>query len=386
MIAHDKILLRNTFLRDAAQSLRDGDFITKEQYSRLKNDLSVLRGHDNLLVRIGFFLIGELLYSSVVAAVSLFAVPALGMENYYWAVYVYALVGLGGSEILARQHFFRHGLDDAFVLSFVCTFAFTVGMNTQSPTLACIALFVAGAFAGARYLHTLSMVLALLGLFGFFCCLAFDLGVIPKGYVPLVGLLLAVVIYAVWYFLRANPKAYFYKHILRGMQVLGLVLGYVSVNYFAVRELSVALMDLALKPGDDIPFAWLFYLLTFALPMAYIWYGLRIKNKPMLWIGGAAFCASVLTIRYYYTMLLLEWALMLSGIFLFAIAYTLIKKLRHKESGITFERDRHSDKNTMLYAQAILVNSQINIAPVATDQGMPFGGGGFSGGGSSQTF
>ncbi|SCY86410.1 hypothetical protein [Flavobacterium caeni] len=386
MIAYDKTLLANTFFLEGAQTLCDGGFITSEQLAAAHSKTPTLKTHNNLLVRIGFFVLGTLLYSSVVGAASLFVFAILS-ERYEWALWLYAVVGLAGSEFFARQNFFAHGLDDAFILGFVTLVATAVGMNTESATAAFVALAITGVFASIRYVHTLSTVLGMVGVAGFFACLAFDLELFSKLYVPFVGLLLGIALYASYYVVRAKDGMLFYKNVLCSVQVFALVLAYVSVNYFVVRELSVDLLGLAVLPGQDIPFAWVFYVLTFGLPIGYLWYGVKTKNKPLLWLGCLALVASVLTIRHYYGMLRPDAALILAGVLLFALAYGLIRKLRHKESGITYEPDRHSNKNTMLYAQAVIVNAQINVQPVANDTGgMPFGGGGFSGGGSSETY
>jgi hypothetical protein len=40
----------------------------------------------------------------------------------------------------------------------------------------------------------------------------------------------------------------------------------------------------------------------------------------------------------------------------------------------------------ILNAQALIINSQISTKPIIHDSKMPFGGGGFSGGGSGESF
>ena len=82
----------------------------------------------------------------------------------------------------------------------------------------------------------------------------------------------------------------------------------------------------------------------------------------------------------------IEVTLILNGIILFAFSYFCIIRLKNKESGITFMRDRNTDANSMLYAQAIIINSQINVGVSTPESEMPFGGGGFSGGGAGDSF
>jgi len=387
MIAYDKKLLGNTFFIDGAEALQDGGFITKEQFNEAQVKTPILKTQRNLLVRIGFFFLGTLLYSSIVGVISLLTFSIFELAHFEWAIYSYALVGLVGSELLTQNNYFGYGLDDAFVLGFLAMICIAIGVNTESFTAGFAAMAVFGVLCSLRYVNAISALIGLIGMTGFCCCLSFDLEIVPKFYLPFMGFFLAIVTYVFYHKMHDKREAYFYQYPMQIVQVFSLILGYASVNYFVVRELSVDLMNIVVTTDNDIPFAWIFYILTFAIPIVYLGYSLQVKSREMLLIGALALGCSIMTIRHYYSVMPPEIALILAGIILFVLAYFLIRKLRHKESGITFERDRHSDQNSLMYAQAIIVNSQISVNGVEDDSGeMPFGGGGFSGGGSSETF
>ena len=118
----------------------------------------------------------------------------------------------------------------------------------------------------------------------------------------------------------------------------------------------------------------------------YIYFGLQRKDRTFLTIGLLTLGYSFFTIRFYYSLMPLETALVLAGLLLFAISFFSIKKLQNKETGITFKPDRDSNSNLLLNAQALIINSQISTKPVINESKMPFGGGGFSGGGSGESF
>ncbi len=65
MIAYDKNLLDNSILLDEAKDLKNAGFISKEQFENIHSQLSHLKTNKNLLVRLGFFLLGCLMYSSI---------------------------------------------------------------------------------------------------------------------------------------------------------------------------------------------------------------------------------------------------------------------------------------------------------------------------------
>ena len=181
-----------------------------------------------------------------------------------------------------------------------------------------------------------------------------------------------------------NPKLLIYHNGFSFAKVLSYLLGYFSVNYLVVRQLSEELLHLELQEGENIPFAFIFYALTFLVPLAYFYFALKNHNRSLLYI--AVFCLgfSVFTIRYYHSVLPIEFALTLGGIVLFAIAFFAIKYLKNKQTGITFVQDRYNNKSIILNAQALVINSQMNTA--VPEQNMEFGGGEFSGGGAGENF
>lgn len=138
---------------------------------------------------------------------------------------------------------------------------------------------------------------------------------------------------------------------------------------------------------SDVPFGWLFNILMFLIPIGYMVYALKTKNRTMLYIGGLTFVLSIATFRYFHSIMPAEWALLIAGALLFGGVYFIIKKIKDKSTGITFRPD-HSTNTTMLTTvEALIVNSQnMNHAQVTQESNMPFGGGGFSGGGASEGF
>jgi len=105
-----------------------------------------------------------------------------------------------------------------------------------------------------------------------------------------------------------------------------------------------------------------------------------------LWIGLLGLGFSIYSIRFYYAILPIESALTLAGRVLFAFTYFSIKKIKGKETGITFQPDRFTKGNTLATAE-ILIASQLGSKPKNNiESPIEFGGGDFSGGGSSGNF
>ena len=391
MIVYDKNLLNNLALVEEAKTLESASFINKEQKNLIKKELPAFKRQSNLLVRLGFFLLGAFLYLSVCGVISLMGLTSSGSEHTFFKVccFIFAAIGFAGAEFLAVQKYYGHGLDDAFILGAILNIGFAIAIITEGYELQ-IALFVALAsfFMYRRYLHLLSLLV--------FCIAAtvilffgmFEFGDVAKSILPFVALLASGIFYFLTKRIINNLKeSYYYNGVLLANSFC-LVLFYLSCNYLIVRELSVEFLGNEVLPGQDIPFAYFFYAFTFIVPAVYLVQALKTKDRIMLWISFLAIAFSFYTIRFYYSVLPIEVALTLGGLIMFAIAYFAIRKLKDKESGLTFKPDRINHSNAILNAEALIVASTFGMKPEVKgpDSPMDFGGGGFSGGGSEGTF
>lgn len=387
MILHDKNLLNNLALVEEAETLQNGGFISKEQAKIIKNVLPSFRSQSNILVRLGFFLLGSFLYLSICGAISLIG---LSGEDFYFKIccYLFAGVGIIGAEFLANQKYYRHGLDDAFILGILLNIGFAIAITTEGYEII-IAVFVAitSFLTYRRYLHLLSMFVFCLASSAVLFFGMFEIGDIGKTILPFVAMLASAGFYL---FTKNRIKSltgwYYYNGLLLANSFC-LILFYLSCNYLVVRELSFELLGVDVLPGQDIPFALFFYAFTFIVPIVYLVQALKTKDRIMLWISFAAIGFSIFTIRFYYSVSPIEVALTFGGLVLFVIAYFSIQKLKNKEEGLTFKPDRINNSNAILNAEALIVASTFGMKPeVKTDSPMDFGGGGFSGGGSGGSF
>ena len=388
MIAHNKQLLDDLALLEEANSLQNGGFISKEQKDLIKKQLPDFKNQKYILVRLGFFLLGSFLYGSICGAISI--VGMVGDELYFKiCCYIFAGVGFAGAEFLANQKYYGHGLDDAFILGAILNVGFAIGITTDGYELI-IAIFMAiAAFVMyRRYLHLPSLLVFCLASSAVLFYGLFEFGEIGKTILPFAAMISA----AGFYFstkksIHSLTESYYYNGLLLANSFC-LILFYLSCNYLVVRELSVMLLGNEILPGTDIPFAYFFYAFTLIVPIVYLVQALKTKDRIMLWISFLAIGFSIYTIRFYYSVLPIEVALTLGGLVLFAIAYFSIKKLKEKESGLTFKPDRINNSNALLNAEALIVASTFGMKPGVKPQDSPmeFGGGGYSGGGSEGSF
>lgn len=409
MIAHDKKLLDNLFLTEEADSLKDGGFISKEQKKIIRNELPSFKIQNNILVRLGFFVLGAFLYLSICGVIALMGLTGGSSEHYFFNIccYIFAIIGIVGAEILINNKYYRHGLDDAFILGILLNIGaavfisaeyyyrqdfysddFDSGPNSYVEILTAIFVSIASFLTYRRYLHLLSILVFCISSTAVLFFGMFEVGTIGKTILPFVAMLVSTGFY---FFTRNRIKnlkeSYYYNGLLLANSFC-LILFYLSCNYLVVRELSAELLGTEVKPGTDIPFAFFFYAFTFIVPAVYLVCALKTKDRIMLWISFLAIGFSIFTIRFYYSVLPIEIALTLGGLVLFTIAYFSIKALKEKENGLTFRPDRINHSENFLNAEAFVIASTFGMKPEVkpSQSPMEFGGGGFSGGGSKGSF
>src|SRR6185295_6812101 len=93
--------------------------------------------------------------------------------------------------------------------------------------------------------------------------------------------------------------------------------------------------------------------------------------------------AAVLTIRYNYSVLPVEIALILGGLLLLALAWAALKFLAQPKKGFTKEKDESEEFLIHPDLEAFLVSQTLTPqAPVKEESKITFGGGRFGGGGA----
>lgn len=393
MIAYNKTLLDNVYLDEEADNLKQAGFISSDQYQNFSKSIPKLKSQKNIFVRIGFFILGCMLYASISGFLSLILFVNDG-NDYIYFIYFFALMGFGIKELMSsKMDFFGFGLDDAFILGAISTLLVAIGISTEqnynpSYLLILVVMAIVSSIAYFRYLNILLVLFACVGLFGSIGYAVFQYLIIGKTILPFVYLLLSGGVYFMCKKTIHNLTAPYYYNGLKLVQSFCLVLFYIAGNYFVVREVNASLAEEYYSVSPEIPFALLFWVFTFATPVAYVLFALKNKDRVMLWIGFVALGFSFLSFRAYYYILPPEIALTVGGLVLFCFTYFAIKKTKFNETGITFKLDRFTNPSDFAHLQTLVVASQFGIdQEVKTEQSpMEFGGGEYSGGGSTGEF
>ena len=387
MLASNFINIQNHFLLEEVEKLETQDIVSKEQWKEIKNKTTTTKTNSNILVRIGFFLLGNFLISSLLGFFALF-LNLIDSQNAYAFWFLLATASsIIISEMIYKKNYFAYGFDDSFILSITLFLCISVGLFTESVLAVLFVFVLISSFCAVRYVHVPSTFFALLGLVGLVGYLVTEENILPSYYLPVLIFIVAIGLYFLQFQLSKKIEHFIYTNVFLTLKIFSLVLGYAALNYYVVRELSAVLLGMNLLPNEEIPLAPLFYAATFALPLFYIFYGLKQKDRTFFWIGLLTLSLGFATIRYYHAILQIEYAFLLGGCLLFVLVYLSIKKIKTNTVGINFSEGKNLNPMAFDAVKYLLVNANVNNTITSTNESpMEFGGGEFSGGGAGGSF
>ena len=387
MLASNFNNIQSLFLIEELEKLQNQDFVSKEQLDTIKKTTVIPKTNSNILVRVAFFLLGNFAISSILGFFALFLTMIEGQDAFAFCFLLAAIGCVVIAEFIYKGNYFAYGFDDSFILSVSLFLTLSIGIYTENATAILVTLFISNFLCAVRYVHVPSAFFSIVGLVGLVGYAVIEDHILPSYYLPIVVFLIAVGLYFFQHLLAKNLQNFIYINVFQLIKIMSLALGYASLNYFVVRELSESLLNMQLLPKEDIPLSFLFYIATFAIPLFYIFYGLKQKDRTFFWIGLLTLALGFASIRYYYYFLPVEIALMLGGTILFVIVYFSINKLKNNRVGITFKEDKSLNPMAFDVVKAILINANVNAnTPTSEESPMEFGGGEFSGGGSGSNF
>ncbi|GEM_PF-330004 len=396
MFAYSKTRLEQTFLLEEARNLKEGGFINSDQFILIDGQLAGLKTQNSLLIRLGLFLVGLILCASICGFLSLFAISMNSASSFGFVAFVFAGVCFAALEWMIRaKNYYGYGLDDAFLFS--GQLAFVTGLFFVFDAIgvreiwliwySILGIAVLTTFCAIRYLNILSALAACISL-----TLSVGYWLVEAKWViaPLVMMLFAVLLlFGFIYIKKHRIKTLYYFKLVQTVIYYSYILFYLSGNIWAINYFSYYFSN-----SDSIDFGLLdnvlsycYWLFTFIVPLIYIYRSIKVRDKGWLWIGIATLFYSFYNLIGLTNFLSTAWWLTLSGALLFGCTLWIIAKLKHRQTGLTFEVDQLNDDPTFINAEALIVTAHLGLKPeVNQESSSNFGGGGFSGGGAGGSF
>lgn len=280
--------------------------------------------------------------------------------------------------MIKDRKLFHSGIDNALLYMAAVAALIPLFLSFEHLNLwqYCLVLLIVNSVLLVRYADILITFISAAALYGMFANIIISIPQL-KPFLPFCLMIISAIIY---FFNRANYGVY-YTNCQIVIKIVALVVFYLGGNYYVVREGNALLSDLLTPIAPQIPFSVLFYILTTAIPIIYIYSGLKNKDRILLIIGLLTTAFSIFTYRYYFDIIPMEIILVLAGSILIVLMVFCIKYLKTPQFGISDEKD---DDQNLANLEAMLVAHQFGQA-AAEDQ-LKFGGGEFGGGGAGNSY
>lgn len=391
-------LLENIAILKKAKQWYANQKISTEQMGKVMSMYPVNYYQPNLFVKIGLFLFTWFLAGAALGIYSLFFAIVLSSMNDITPFGIFSSLLFSGLAFFALEklvkwrNWFSNGIDDALLYIGLISSAVLLGFcfgdidNEENMFLLfCVFYLPILFFAMLRYLDRIVAALLTVCFYCLVFVLTMKLGSVAKYIMPFVFMALSLAIYFYVKKLNANEKHFHLRKCMTVIKIIALLVFYISGNYFVIRESSVAFFDMEIVPGTDIPLAFLFYVFTAAVPLVYLYFALKNKDKHLLLVSLILIAAAALTFKYYFSLGHPEISLTIGGLIMIAAAYFSIRYLKSDRKGITFKDDPDEDNFLKSNAEALVI-AQSFSAPAVQQSGVEMGGGSFGGGGSGNKF
>jgi uncharacterized membrane protein YgcG len=394
MIIYKKEWLKNKYIVDLLKTDYTTGRITKEDFIKIKTAHPVGFYMPGLMVRIGLFiltLIIAIVATSLFVLMAFLSVHIIGSPGWpiFLGIICYALL-----EFLTKgKHYFHSGVDNALLyfsaallgggfIWIIIDSHFTTGDNL----LGAIGIALLCIYLTLRFADVFTTAVACGAIFA---CVYFFWAMMGKfglATMPFIMMIAAACAYFGFSSLGKNSKFIYYANCIAIVKLISLLTLYAAGNYFVVNNLNNMLNEL-----DDshtaIPFGFIFWIWTMAIPLVYILFGLKRKNAMLLRTGMILVAAAVATFRVYYHLLPIEIMLTLSGIIVLTGVYAIISYLKTPRHGFTYAEPKETNTADSLNLEGLAIGQAAShLPPAGHAPASRFGGGSGGGGGSSGDF
>lgn len=385
--AYNETLVYNLEVIKQSKRWFKHDFIKKPQLESILNTYSAPFYHPNFLIRILLFVATLIALSGATGFFALI-VADIGEDAISIACLIYGIVSFFVLEkLFIGNHHYKSGITEA-ILYHSC--GFTIGGlagitdfdNMHVILWSCLIVF---SFSAIRYLDLLCTVAATGSFAGILFFEFYNIGGIFQQIIPFVFIIGFTPIYFLVKKLKQRIDLRLWRNNLLIVESISLLFIYAAGNYMVVRELSIAMMNLEISEGGDIPFAFIFYSLTALIPVAYLYFGIKNKDIVLLRVSLIVLAFSAFTFKYYFSLGHPEITLTLAGMILIGIAIALMRYLKTPRNGFTRENILSEKWGSMNVEAFVISQTMGGNQPNLEHADMP-GGGASGGGGASSDF
>ena len=385
MVAYNFTGLDNVQSLSEAEDATEKGCITKEEEARIREAYPTGFYTPNVYVRVGLFILTVIIVMFAMGLLALFMLSA-SSNSFSILILIFGIVTYGALEFMVHEHkHFRSGVDDALLFMSVLLIGIGLGImnNSVSPEWICGMVFCLTLAAAFRFADRWMATAAALSVWGMFFCLChrWEISENVMGALLLMGVSLMLYVFSVR--LLREERFRHYSSCLRWVEITALLAIYSSVNYFAAREGAHMLLNTDAGRPAGMLSGWISWVGTLLIPPIYLYAGIIRKNSSLLRVGMIVSAATILTVRYYHSLLPVAAAMTIGGILLIGIAYFLLNYLKQPKGGITSAPDATARTAGPLQLESLVIAQTLSSPAAPPPAGSSqFGGGSFGGGGA----
>lgn len=376
---YNETWIANLNVQNTGRTWLKKKLITSTQFEQITKDFHESFYKPGIFVKTGLFLFTLLAGSFFSGFISLFFLENSTDKIFTLISIVCSMCYFFALEYMIRERkLFHSGIDNALLYMAAIAALIPIFLSFEHLKLwqYCLVILVVNGFLLIRYADILIAFISLAAMYVMFANIIVSTPQL-KPFLPFCMMLISAIIY---FFNRFNYGSY-YANCQIVIKIVTLVVFYLGGNYYVVREGNAMLSNLLTPIAPQIPFSLLFYILTVAIPLIYIFLGLKNKDRILLITGLLTTAFSVFTYRYYFDIIPMEIILVLAGCALILLTVFCIKFLKTSRFGISDEKD---DSQNTANLEAMLIAHQFGQAPA--EDHLHFGGGDFGGGGAGNSY
>ena len=390
MKAYNPLWSENDFVQKTAQKWFKQSFLSKEQSSEIEKNYPHDYYAPNVFLKIGLFIFTILAAGFSISIMTLFFVTIYD-ANLNIAIVIQSLM-IGGvflfilENLIKGRKLYHSGVDNALIymtLGAFCTTIYFFFEKLNPPTwLFLILFFPLFAATTIRYAESVVCTLTYFLILGIFVTIALTSSW-GKTLLPFIVMIVSGGIYITVKKLSTRKDYLYYETCLTILKTLSLVTFYLGGNYLIVREGNALINNLYLSVSPQVAFAPMFYFFTAIVPLAYIFFGLRYRDRLIMILGLITLGFSIFTYRFYFAVLPVEIALTLGGVLLITLVAGLIQYLKTIKKGFTYQPD---DEFEGFNLEAMLMSQIVQSKIPQQGDTFRFGGGDTGGGGAGGNY
>lgn len=375
MKVYNETWLKNAAIQQQAENWNRQSWLTDETLAQIKKVFPDESYQPIIWIKCGLFIFTSIAFSF---GSGFFALFGLNAPEIY--ALVNAIAAVLGLEILIKDKKLRHsGADNALLyIALGAVFGFLFMLFESLNNAIFWGMLPVLAIAVYRYADRLVALALFANVLWLLSTYLFE-STVGKMLASFVFMAFAAGVYALVRGKSERFRFLYWADCLWICEVSALVVLYLSGNYAVVRAGSEALLG----SKGEIQFAPLFWGFTFLIPVVYVYFGLRKKDRKLLIIGILAMVGAVITFRTYYAIVPVEIALSVGGALMILVAILLIRYLQTERHGLSDAPDATMPK--WIEAQSIVL-SQITQQTLQQAPDLKFGDGDFGGGGAGEKY